>query len=214
VAFSTWPRGWVGARRSSQPPINRSRVFDSVSVMGAGMGIQPPRRQDRQGGEKGHGWTCPERYGWAQRIWCLHAPDSQSSWRPWRLGGSSLAWAIADKPFSSIRFGQRHGCRHGNSTAKTPRGEKGHGWTCPERHGWAQRIWCLRAPDSQTSWRPWRLGGSFRVRMGGRLRMRQHFRMTSSYRRSRVAIAIDARFLSCFFPLPALFHIHKRPDTK
>ncbi len=44
--------------------------------------------------------------------------------------------------------------------------------------------------------------------------MRLPFRMTSSYRRSRVAIAIDARFLSCFFPLPALFHIHKRPDTK
>src|SRR5690554_747173 len=106
-------------------PINRSQVFDSVSVMRAGMGIQPPRRQDRQGGEKGHGWICPERYGWAQRIWCLHAPDSQTSWRPWRLGGSSLARAIADKPFSSIRFGQRHACRHGNSTAKTPRSPRG-----------------------------------------------------------------------------------------
>ena len=88
VAFSTNLSGWVEAMHRSQPPINRPQVFDSVSVMRGGRGIQPPRRQERQGGEKRHGWIGHEQYGWA-RAHLLLSPDSQSSWRPWRLGGSS-----------------------------------------------------------------------------------------------------------------------------
>ncbi len=52
VAFSTNLSGWVGAMHRSQPPINRPQVFDSVSVRREGRGIQPPRRQERQGGRK------------------------------------------------------------------------------------------------------------------------------------------------------------------
>ncbi len=104
MAFSTWAWGWVGAMHRSQPPINRPQGCDSVSVMREGRGIQPPRRQERQGGEKRHGWIGHERYGWARAQLPL-APVSQSSWRPWRLGGSSgVLGLLAVPPGSSASW--------------------------------------------------------------------------------------------------------------
>ncbi len=96
-------------------PTNRPQVFDSVSVMREGRGIQPPRRQERQGGEKRHGWIGHEQYGWA-RAHLLLSPDSLSSWRPWRLGGSprrlggsSLASAIVVGAFFGFTVSAKQG---------------------------------------------------------------------------------------------------------